>query len=430
MSLSLRRRYLKEWTSYPAFTDGVGVRVESVTDCEMVIKFQGQYVKVLDEGAIRVEAHAGQHWETLDLKSLTELFSPGDWLVLAVKPHASEVTLEELVSVRLAAPNTMNQALAQRPFAQQFSLFIEDVRHWFLKSHFSPANTPSLVTCPGMEPPLVPFQVLAESGRPAFLPTSPELHLKKMLCRGYENIFEIKRVFRREVVTSQHQPEFLMLEWYRSFSNLRELREDLKSLVEFLSLKGWNRMGYQKDEWSCLTVRELFKEHLDFELRHDTRHEELLQLAREREVGFQCPGDSWDDTFFKIFLSCLEDKLKSHGLATLQDYPPTQAALARLNDSGWAERMEFYISGLEVGNAFDELNDPDIQHQRFLKDQKERRQRGLVDVPLDDEFLNHLKLGMPPTAGIAIGLERLFMGLMGIGEISELLEFPAASQED
>ncbi len=424
MSFSLRDRYLKDWMGYSTFTGGSGGRLQSVTDSQMILKFQGQEVIVHDRGVVQVEARWGQKWAVAGMKELCELFVPGDWLVFRGEPCLQEASLENLKTIRLAAPNQLEEKPVPRPHARRFSLFIEDVRQWFLKTHFFPASTPSLVKCPGMEPPLTPFQVHTDQRHPRFLPTSPELHLKKLLCRGYENIFEIKRVFRKEVVTPYHQPEFLMLEWYRSFSNLKRLIQDLKGLIAYLAEKGWNEAGLNLKSWSHLTVSGLFKEHLDFDLQPETSHGELLQLAEYHDVGFHCDDDTWDDTYFKIFLSCLETQIKGLGLITLCDYPPTQAALARMNERGWAERMEFYISGLEIGNAFDELNDPEIQRQRFEKDQQERRERGLMEIPLDEEFLNHLKMGLPPTAGIAIGLERLYMGLMGVESISELLEFP------
>ena len=430
MSLTRREQYLSAWKAYPQYRTGLGARVESVTDSKMVLVCGNQSFTVVVGGEVCLQSGNGEPWRTLGLKDLSQILKAGDWLLLGSQPSASETELADLKSLLLAAPNRSEKLPAAQVSARQFSLFVEDVRKWFLEQGFFPAQTPSLVPCPGMEPPLVPFRVETDSSAPAFLPTSPELHLKRLLCRGYGNLFEIKRVFRREMVTPHHQPEFLMLEWYRNFSNLEAIKQDLKGLIRFLDQKGWNQSVTDTCTWVELTVSELFQEHLNFSLRPETTHEELLQLAREQDVGFHSVDDSWDDTFFKIFLSRLESQLAGRGLATLQDYPPTQAALARLNEAGWAERMEFYISGVEVGNAFDELNDPDLQRERFQRDQQERRDRGLVDLPVDEEFMSDLEKGLPPTAGIAVGLERLFMGLMGIKEISVLTEFPKVNQED
>lgn len=430
MSLTLREQYLSAWKAYPHYLKGVGARVESVTDSKMVLVCGNQSTTVVEGGEICLHSQNGEPWRTLGMKDLSQILKAGDWLLLEQQPSASEPELAGLKSLLLAAPNRSGISPAAQVCARRFSLFVEDVRKWFLDQGFFPAQTPALVTCPGMEPPLVPFQVETESNAPAFLPTSPELHLKKLLCRGYGDLFEIKRVFRREMVTPHHQPEFLMLEWYRNFSNLDAIKQDLKGLIRFLVQKGWNSSGTDPENWVELTVSGMFQKHLGFHLKPETTHGELVQLAREQDVGFHSEDDSWDDTFFKIFLSRLENQLEDKGLVTLQDYPPTQAALARINEDGWAERMEFYISGVEVGNAFDELNDPELQRQRFEKDQQERRDRGLVDLPIDEEFLGDLEKGLPPTAGIAVGLERLFMGLMGVREISVLTEFPKVDQED
>lgn len=428
--MNLREQYLSAWKAYPQYRQGVGARVESVTDSKMVLVYGNQLMTVVEGGEVCLQSGNDEPWRTLGMKDLSQILKAGDWLLLGAQPSVSETELPGLKSLLLASPNRSEGSSMAQISARQFCLFVEDVRKWFLDQGFFPAQTPSLVTCPGMEPPLVPFQVETDSNAPAFLPTSPELHLKKLLCRGYGDVFEIKRVFRREMVTPHHQPEFLMLEWYRNFSNLEAIKQDLKKLIRFLDQKGWNQSGTDSENWVELTVSGMFQEHLGFSLKPETTHEELLQLAREQDVGFHSEDDSWDDTFFKVFLSRLETQLEAKGLATLQDYPPTQAALARLNEAGWAERMEFYISGVEVGNAFDELNDPDLQRQRFEKDQQERRDRGLVDLPIDEEFLEDLKKGLPPAAGIAVGLERLFMGLMGIKEISVLTEFPKVNQED
>lgn len=424
MSDSPRHHFLKNWHRYPGYTEGVGVRIKDLTSEKMTLRMGKEEIVIQGVGKVPVELKPGDFWKSLSMEEFNQVFAPGDWLIIGVDGELSQISdLNSIQFCRLAAPNLTSKSPQPKSKANDFFRFIEDVRQFFIECRFTPATTPSLVVCPGMEPPLVPFEVLTETEKPHFLPTSPELHLKKLLCRGYENIFEIKRVYRREISTSHHQPEFLMLEWYRSFATLDSIEQDLKELLIYLESKGWGDESLEI-QWRSTTMQELFQEFLGFDLTPQTEHGELIALARQKEVGFHTPDDSWDDTFFKIFLTCIEPKLHQWPSLTLRGYPPSQAALARLNQQGWAERMEFYLHGIEVGNAFDELTDPKLQRLRFEHDQQERRDRDLVDVPIDEEFLQSLEMGMPPTAGFAVGLERLFMGLTGQNEITELLEFP------
>lgn len=301
--------------------------------------------------------------------------------------------------------------------------FLVAVAHFFVERGLTPVMTPSLVECPGMEPNLNPFKTEFQHGgfsKSLFLPTSPEIHLKKLLAKGYTDFFEIKTCYRNQEVSPIHEAEFMMLEWYRAFSNLNLIREDLEQLLEYLNESGFILNGNYNIE--SHSVAELFKKYLEFELHPETSIIELQELAQRFNLHFKLDY-SWDDLFHLLFISLIEPKLSSENPSFIHSYPPSQAALARINNEGWAERFELYWRGVEIANAFDELTDPDEQLKRFEKDQESRQKGGGLELPIDQEFIVALKQGVPPTGGIALGLDRLFLAGQQLQALNEFRWF-------
>ncbi|MGZ5279762.1 MAG: amino acid--tRNA ligase-related protein, partial [Pseudobdellovibrionaceae bacterium] len=290
--------------------------------------------------------------------------------------------------------------------------FLFQVRSFFAGKGFQEAQTPSLVRCPGTEPFLDVFSVGS-----FYLPTSPEIHLKKMLAGGYEKIFEIRPCFRKGEISERHQPEFWMLEWYRSFVDLEQIIQDSLHLIQYL---GGEVSGFQRK-----TMAQLFQEKLNFELTPKTSIQDLKILAEQIGLGdavrdFQI----WDDVFYLIFIEKIEPFLDSEHPLIVEKYPPSQAALARLTPDGWGERFELYWKGFEIANAFHELNDPEIQRSRTAQDLALKKALEKEVPPLDEEFFDALLSGLPPSGGIALGLERLFMCLNKVTDIKTLRVFP------
>lgn len=307
--------------------------------------------------------------------------------------------------------------------AERWATFVLAVRSFFGMRDFIEARTPTLVPSPGTEPFLDPFRTSVVFGAremEMFLPTSPEFHLKKLLIGGFTKLFELKDCFRNNERGSHHQPEFLMLEWYRAYSDLSAIAAD----VDDLFLEAAVALGLDQPPRLIQTsMRDLFDLHLNFSLKPTTSKVELLELAARSEID-ALASDSWNDIFFRIFLARVEPELARGGPWLVRDYPPSQAALARINADGWADRFEIYWRGLEIANAFHELNDPEANLQRFLKDAEEKRANGKLAVPHDEELVHAFYVGMPPSGGIALGMDRLFMALIKEDRIEKTRAFP------
>ncbi|MFV8256307.1 EF-P lysine aminoacylase EpmA [Bdellovibrio bacteriovorus] len=346
-------------------------------------------------------------------------------------PKHSEFLIEgDIVAVVSAAEVVLlapqRQSLPNRSYdkdlTQKWGTYLQALREFFVSQGFVELKTPSLVVCPGTEPSLDVFSTNLKVGsrqQKLFLPTSPELHLKKALALGAEKIFELAPCFRNGEVTERHQPEFLMLEWYRAYASLKLIKEDTIKLVNHLA-QAMKVAGPAKV--TSYSVAELFKIYCGFDLKPDTSKEELKTLAEKIGVDVRS-AESIDDYFFLIFMDKIESQLPADELVFVEKYPPYQAALARLTSDGWGDRFEAYWKGMELCNAFHELNDPTVQRLRSQEDLQKKSEMHKEPVTLDEEFFQCLEAGLPPSGGIALGVERLFMALTNIPKISDLRLF-------
>jgi lysyl-tRNA synthetase class 2 len=203
-----------------------------------------------------------------------------------------------------------------------------------------------------------------------------------------------------------------MLEWYRGYADLEQVAEDLSELV--MSLGGAKP--------KVTTFRDLFKQLLGVDLVPNTPLSTYRSWCEKEKMHFDAT-DTLTDLFHRLWIDRIEPHLSEPTI--VRDFPPEQAALARIRDDGWADRFEFFWNGLEIANAFHEVNDPQEQALRWRLEQKERQRLGHMPLPQDSDLLERMeKLGMPPTGGIALGLERLFMAAHGIKDIRQLKLFP------
>lgn len=284
--------------------------------------------------------------------------------------------------------------------------------------------TPVTVLSPGGEPHLeavaVELNPLGKASRAAHLRTSPEVWHKKLISRGSGAIFEIAPCLRDGEGGPWHDLEFEMVEWYRPGAKLDDLVDDLQALLDNLFELGDQRAAPQIERYK---VSELFKRYVGIELDpSSSRLDFHRQLAA---TGLVCAeDDTWDDAFFRAWISRVEPQLAKLGAVVVERYPASQAAMARLcdDDPRFCARFELYVDGLELANAFDELTDGPEQRRRFDSWQQTRRQLGRKPYPVDDSFYAAVD-SLPATVGIALGLDRLIGLCMGAKNLAEVRPF-------
>ena len=212
-----------------------------------------------------------------------------------------------------------------------------------------------------------------------------------------------------------------MLEWYRAYEALPTLVEDIQSLLCELNEKEF--ITDPVGEVQKHSLSQLFLKFTGRELTPSTTKAELIEHSQALSQPVD-PEDSWNNIFHLIFIGQIEPHLGQGGPELIYNFPPSQAALACINEEGWADRFELYWRGFEIGNAFNELRDPIEQQARFHTEMALREEEGKVPIPIDEEFIVALKQGLPPCVGMAIGLERLFLACQNMNDLSQLRLFP------
>ncbi|WKZ28683.1 MAG: EF-P lysine aminoacylase EpmA [Patescibacteria group bacterium] len=317
---------------------------------------------------------------------------------------------------------------------------IAAVRAFFDARGYLEVETPLVVAKPGMEPHLEPFQTTVRdpfgNASEAFLITSPEYAMKKLLVAGFPKIYQLAKCFRNgEAFEGRHNPEFTMLEWYRTETDYRGIMDETEALVKetaerVLGTKVLSWRGETLDlgqPWERLTVAEAMRRHADVDLDAALSDKKILLDVAAR-LGHALPAETaWDDAFFSVFLNAVEPQLGKKVPTFLYDYPVSMAALSKpsARDPRYAERFELYIGGLELANAFTELTDAKEQRKRLEEERALRQQLGRIDYAPDEDFLAALEAGMPASGGIALGIDRLVMLLAGEEDIRRVLAFPA-----
>ena len=306
---------------------------------------------------------------------------------------------------------------------------IAGIRHFFDEKGFVEVETPLMVPQPGMEPHLEAFQTTYEM-RQFYLHTSPEYAMKRLLAAGFERIYQICKVFRHEPVGRMHTPEFTMIEWYRAYEDYTDIMVDTEYLIAELATDLHGEPVVRTDQyavdltppWERLTVREAMFRYAGIRVDPYLDTAAFIRQAGHSTIGKDDPPDV---AFFKVFLDRVEPHLGKEKPTILYDYPAPMAALAKRKSSApdLAERFEVYIAGVELCNAFTELNDPDEQRQRLEEEAAQRVREGNPAYPVDECFLAALEYGMPPSGGIALGVDRLVMLLTGASSIGEVMAF-------
>lgn len=318
---------------------------------------------------------------------------------------------------------------------------IDSLRRFFKSRGFHEVETPLLVRSPGTEPYLEVFETqlnFAEGdSHQAFLLTSPEYAMKKLLAAGFGDIFQICKSFRNgEGRSSRHNPEFTILEYYRVNADYTALMSDMEQIFRTLALDikgqddGFKYQGIEinlSQPFIRMSVSKAFDKFAGIPDHTLVDESDLVLVAKQK--GYAISEDhSWEQAFNLIFLNEIEPKLDKSRPTIIYDYPVSQAALSRrkADDPRFAERFELYVAGLEIGNAFSELTDATEQEARLKQELEMRKKLGKTQYQLDDQFIEALKSGMPDCAGIAIGVDRLVMLFADVTDISDTLLFPVS----
>jgi elongation factor P--(R)-beta-lysine ligase len=295
-----------------------------------------------------------------------------------------------------------NWALSQRRGAlvQRGAIF-DRIRSFFKEKGYLEVETPFRIPAPAPE-----AQIDAVPSGDWFLQTSPELCMKRMLSAGYPRIFQICRCWREGERGVRHLSEFTMLEWYRAGADYLDLMTETEELVRAAAPgASLSYAGHSVEfalPWERITVAEAFQRYAG------TTPEQALAAG----------------SFDELMVERIEPRLGLSRPTFIYDYPACCGALARLKpgNPSLAERFELYIGGLEIANAFSELTDPAEQRARFAAEAAERDKLGKTPYPVPEKFLTALST-LPPAAGIALGLDRLVMVLLGAASIDEVVAF-------
>lgn len=317
------------------------------------------------------------------------------------------------------------------------------VRTFFAQQGFVEVDTPALQVSPGLEPHLRAFATDLHDPRDGravrrYLHTSPEFAMKKLLAAGVPRIWQLAHVFRDGERGATHHPEFSMLEWYRAGASWRDLLPDCVALLRAAqgaagaaSLTWHGHNADARRPWQEISVAEAFQRYCGIDILatapNPAAPDLALLAAAARRIGIEPhPGDDWESLYFRNFLERIEPHLGIGAPAILYDFPVSMAALSRRNpaDPRLAERFELYVCGLELANAFGELTDAAEQRTRFFADQIRKQALYGETYPIDEDFLAALENGLPPSAGIALGFDRLVMLATGADSIEDVLWAP------
>jgi elongation factor P--(R)-beta-lysine ligase len=318
---------------------------------------------------------------------------------------------------------------ARLPFLRRRAALTAATRAFFAGRGYTEVETPYAVPAPGEEVHLRAFATRREhpdgSGEPLWLHTSPEFAMKRLLVGGAGPIFQFARVWRNGEASALHAPEFTMLEWYRPNEDMDGLIEETVNLLRAVlpAEVGVRGVTTSLADIERLTVAEAFDRYAGADVLATAG--DAAALAAQSGVRLR-EGESWEDLFFRLLLERIEPHLGRAHPTFLTHWPAEQAALARRDpaDPRVAERFELFVCGIELANAFVELTDPVEQRARFVTDRARRHALYGPDWDIDEDFLAALAEGMPPSAGIALGFDRLAMIASGADRIGQVSWLP------
>jgi lysyl-tRNA synthetase class 2 len=312
------------------------------------------------------------------------------------------------------------------------ALLVSGMRRWLDERHFLEIETPVLQSVPGGAD-ARPFETHHNSlDLPLTLRIATELHLKRMVVGGFERVYELGRIFRNEGISTRHNPEFTSVEVYQAYSDYTDMLELTEQLISTVCQQvcGTTKINYQGTEidltpgWRRATMHELVQDASGLDFTSFSSREQAA--AAMQAIGLQVP--SLADSVGRLLNEAFEQTVETTLIQPtfVLDYPVEISPLARAHRSkpGLVERFELFIAGRETANAFSELIDPLDQRSR-LEAQQQRKAAGDLEAQgLDEDFLTALEVGMPPTGGLGIGIDRLAMLLTDSPSIRDVIAFP------
>lgn len=265
-----------------------------------------------------------------------------------------------------------------------------------------------------------------------YLRIETELYLKRLIVGGFDKVYEVGRIFRNEGMDASHNPEFTSIEMYQAYMNYTEMMELIEDLYRTVTLNvcGTDTVPYQGKEiavgkpWERLTMIEAVKKYAGVDYNDWADDAAARACAKEHNVEDITDKSTKGDVLIAFFEAFVEDNLIQPTI--VYDYPVENSPLAKRKPEfpAFTERFEYFINGMEFGNAFSELNDPIDQKERFVKQVAAKRAQGGNDAQVDEDFITALEYGLPPTAGLGFGLDRLVMLLTDSASIRDVLLFP------
>lgn len=269
-----------------------------------------------------------------------------------------------------------------------------------------------------------------------FLRISNELYLKRLIVAGFDRVYEFSKDFRNEGIDRTHNPEFLMIEMYQAYADYNDMMKLTEELYEHAAKKVLNttKIEYQGQEinlkkpWKRISVRDAIKKYAKINI-DKTSTEKLKQIVEKNNIKTKGESRGW------LIMAIFEHFCEKHLIQPtfVYDYPEETTPLCKekrgKKGAGWVERFEPYIAGMEIGNAYSELNDP-VKQKILLEQQSTELKKGnLESNPMDEDFVNALEIGMPPTGGLGLGIDRMVMLLTNSASIRDVILFPFMKPE-
>ncbi len=268
---------------------------------------------------------------------------------------------------------------------------------------------------------------------PFYLKISPELYLKRLIAGGFEKVYEIGKNFRNEGMDRLHNPEFTMMEYYEAYTDYEDQMKEFEKLILHVvqTIKGSSQISYQgktldfSTPWRQISIQEGIKEHVGIDI-YSSSQKEIIQKLKELNIEYNPQSG-----FGELIMTLFEESVEKHiwNPCFIKDFPRDISPLTKdhRNIKGFVERFEPYAAGMELGNAYSELNDPIDQHQR-LKEQTRVTEENTH--PMDHDFLHAVGVGMPPMGGVGLGIDRLIMLLTDQSSIREVIWFPTVKSSE